>query len=294
MDILNQYSNSIMAVMSTLLVVITLLYVVFTWRMVKEMQITREADLRPYIIIDILLVDRIFYLLIKNVGKTVARSVRFNIDKRLENMWKNKIDEMPLFKEGVAFFPPGREYVVTLGPTWAFLSKKEEIKYPLIFTIVVTYNYFDDIKTVEPTTINLEEYMNTGPYPDGLVKSIVNIGASISAGLNSIAKNTEKLSKIEEISSPTGIDVSQGTLFRLADILKDDSKHKIRFDLNLTTLMELVALLGIDLKIAENILMKRYSDGYFRSFDDLKDIEGVTDELIDNLKKQTFICTPKF
>ncbi len=294
MDILNQYSNLIMAVMSTLLVVITLLYVVFTWRMVKEMQITREADLRPYIIIDILFVDQIFYLIIKNVGKTVAKSVSFTIDKRLENMWKNKVDEMPLFKEGVAFFPPGREFVVTLGPTWAFLSKKEEIKYPSVFTIVAKYNYFDNIKTVEPTTINLEEYMNTSPNPDGLVKSIVNIGASISAGLNSIAKNTEKLSNIEDISSPTGIEISQGTLFRLADILKEDFKYKIRFDLNLTTLMELVELLGIDLKIAENILMKRYSHGYFRSFDDLKDIKGVTDEIINNLKKQTFICTPNF
>jgi DNA-directed RNA polymerase subunit F len=262
--------------------------------MVKEMQITREADMRPYIIIDILLVDQIFYLLIKNVGKTVARSVSFNIDKRLENIWKNKVDEMPLFKEGVAFFPPGREFVVTLGPTWSFLSKKEEIKYPLVFTIVVTYNYFDKIKAVEPTTINLEEYMNTRSFPDSLVKSIVSVGASISAELKSIAKNTEKLSNIEEISSPTGIDISQGTLFRLADILREDSKHKIRFDLNLTTLMELVELLGIDLKIAENILMKRYSNGYFRSFDDLHDIEGVTDELIDSLKKQTFICTSKF
>jgi len=262
--------------------------------MVKEMQITREADLRPYIIIDILLADQKFHLLVKNIGKTVAESVTFNIDKNIENMWKNTIGEMPLFKEGVAFFPPGREFVVTLGPTWLFLNKKEEIKYPLIFTIVVKYKYFGNISKSEPTTINLDEYMNTMSFPDSFAKSIVNIGASISNGLNSIAKNTEKISKIEEISSPTGIDVSQGTLFRLADILRENSKHKIKFDLNLTTLMELVELLGVDLKFAEKIIMRRYSDGYFRSFDDLKNIEGITDELIDNLKKRTFICTPKF
>ncbi|HON03129.1 MAG TPA: helix-hairpin-helix domain-containing protein [Paludibacteraceae bacterium] len=294
MEILNQYSNALMAIMSTLLVIITLLYVAFTWRMVKEMQITREADLRPYIIIDILLADQKFHLLVKNIGKTVAESVTFNIDKNIENMWKNTIGEMPLFKEGVAFFPPGREFVVTLGPTWLFLNKKEEIKYPLIFTIVVKYKYFGNISKSEPTTINLDEYMNTMSFPDSFAKSIVNIGASISNGLNSIAKNTEKISKIEEISSPTGIDVSQGTLFRLADILRENSKHKIKFDLNLTTLMELVELLGVDLKFAEKIIMRRYSDGYFRSFDDLKNIEGITDELIDNLKKRTFICTPKF
>ena len=172
MEILNQYSNALMAIMSTLLVIITLLYVAFTWRMVKEMQITREADLRPYIIIDILLADQKFHLLVKNIGKTVAESVTFNIDKNIENMWKNTIGEMPLFKEGVAFFPPGREFVVTLGPTWLFLNKKEEIKYPLIFTIVVKYKYFGNISKSEPTTINLDEYMNTMSFPDSFAKSV--------------------------------------------------------------------------------------------------------------------------
>ena len=293
--LLNQNSNLIMAIMSTLLVFITFAYVVFTKRMVKEMQITREADLRPYIIVDILLSGRKFNLIIKNNGKTAAQKVRFSLNKNVETMWKRKLNEMLIFREGVSFFSPGKEFIISLGPDTLFFGKDTEgSKYPKDFTIITEYIYFNKIKATETTTINLEEYLYSRPYPSELMKSIENMGSAISAGLNSIAKSAEKMSKIEEISSPTGLDISQGSLYRLAAVFKEDLKHKIRFDLNLTTLMEMVELLGIEPKIAESILEKRYSAGYFRSFDDLKEIENVTDDLIEKLKKHTFICTPNF
>lgn len=292
---LNQYSNLIMAIMSSLLVLITFAYVVFTWRMVKEMQITREADLRPYIIVDILLSGRMFNLIIKNNGKTAAQKVRFSIDKNVETVWKRKLNELLIFREGVSFFSPGKEFVISLGPDTLFFAKDAEVtKYPKDFAIITEYTYFDKIKATETTTINLEEYLYTRPYPSELVKSIENLGSAIRAGLNSIAKSTEKMSKIEEISSPTGLDISQGTLYRIVETIRGGGEEKIRFDLNLTTLMEFVELLGIESKTAEKILEKRYSKGYFESFDDLKDIDSMTEELLDKLKRQTFICNPHF
>jgi DNA uptake protein ComE-like DNA-binding protein len=58
--------------------------------------------------------------------------------------------------------------------------------------------------------------------------------------------------------------------------------------------MEFVELLGIDLKVAEKILERKYAIGYVRTFDDLKDIEGMTDTILDKIKKSTFICTPNY
>ena len=72
-----------------------------------------------------------FYLVIKNNGKTAAQKVSFKFDKSVENIWGNKIDELPLFKDGIIFFPPGKEFVITLGQSWLFLGeKKNEIKHP--------------------------------------------------------------------------------------------------------------------------------------------------------------------
>ena len=295
MEVLNNYSNFAVAFLTLLLVLVTIVYAVFTRQMVKEMQVTRQADLRPYLIIDTIIIGQMFYLVIKNNGKTAAERVGFKFDRSIENMWKKKIEELPLFKEGITFFPPGKEFVVTLGPTYLFLSnKKEEIKYPSNFTIIVKYSYFDKIKKTESTTINLEEYMDTRSYPNEIIKSLETLDGTLRKGLESIAKSAEKLSKIEAIASPSGLDISHSTVYRILEIFNENAKHKIKLNLNLATLSELVDFLEIETKTLEKILEKRYEKGYFESFDELKDVEGMTDELLEKLEKQTFICNPRF
>jgi len=293
--LLNQYANLVMTLTSVLLVFVTAIYAFLTWRMAREMRLARIADLQPYLIIDVVRIGRIFYLIIKNKGKTPAEMVRFSLDKNVETMWKNKLDEMPIFKSGITSFSPGKEFIITLGPDTLFLGKNgEEAKYPKVFTIAVEYKYFNTTKTTASSVINLEEYMYTGAYPNEIAKTIENVGGVIGKSLDSIMQSAEKLSKLEEIASPTGLDISQSSLYRLLGTLNEETKEKIKFDLNRTTLMELVELLGIELKMAEKILEKRYGTGFFESFNDLKDIDGMTDELIDKIKRQTFICTPNF
>lgn len=236
-----------------------------------------------------------FHLIIKNVGRTAARKVSFKIDKNMETMWKNKMHEMPLFKTGVAFFAPGKEFIIDLGPHWLFLGKNnDELKYPKSFAITVEYCYFDNIRATESSLINLEEYFQTRAYPNEVTKVIENAGAAIGAGLSSIAKSAEKLSKLEELSSPTGLDLSQGVLYQLAELLNKDMKEKIKFDMNLASLKELVQYLGLDIGLAKNILEKRDASGYFKSFDDLKDVEGMTEVVLDEIKKQVIIYNPYY
>jgi DNA uptake protein ComE-like DNA-binding protein len=136
--------------------------------------------------------------------------------------------------------------------------------------------------------------MYTRAYPNEIVKTLTKVGEVVEKGLNSIAHSAEKLSKLEGITSPTGLDISQGTLYRLLCSLNNDAKEKIKFNLNLSTLTELVELLDIELRMAEKIVMKRYDSGYFESFEDLKNIDGMTDELLFKIQKQTFICIPNF
>jgi len=291
----NQYSNLIIAVTSVLLFIVTAIYALFTRRMVREMQLARIDDLRPYIIIDTVLIGSMFHLIIKNAGRTAARKVSFKIDKNMETIWKNKMHEMPLFKAGIVFFAPGKEFVIDLGPHWLFLGKNnDESKYPKSFAITVEYCYFDNIKATESSLINLEEYFQTRPYPNEVTKAIENAGAAIGAGLSSIAKSSEKLSRLEELSSPTGLDLSQRTLYHLSRILNKDNKEEIKFDMNLASLKDLVLYLGLNIVLAEKILEKRCTQGYFKSYDDLKDVEGMTKEVLDNLKKQAIIYNPNY
>lgn len=292
-EILNQHANLLVALVTVILVCVTFAYAYFTWRIVKEMQISREADLRPYIVISTIVSGQMFYLVIKNNGKTAAQKVRFKFDKSVENIWRKKIDELPLFKDGITFFPPGKEFVITLGQAWLFLSeKRDEIKYPSTFTISVEYSYFGAKQVCETSVINLAEYMHTNLQPNEIVKSIERLDESLKKSLDSIARSTEKLSKIESIASPSGVDISQGSMYWLSEIFNEKATKKIKLNLNLATLSELVGFLGITQQIAEKILELRESNHFLKSFDELKKIEGMTDEVFEKITRQTFLCNP--
>lgn len=292
-EALDQHANLLVVGVTVILVCVTIAYAYFTWCIVKEMQMTREGDLRPYIVTSTIVSGQMFYLVIKNNGKTAAQKVRFKFDKSVENIWRKKIDELPLFKDGVTFFPPGKEFVITLGQAGLFLSeKRDEIKYPSTFTISVEYSYFGGKQVCETTVINLEEYMHTNLQPNEIVKSIERLDESLKRSLDSIAMSTEKLSKIESIASPSGIDISQGSMYWLSEIFNEKATKKIKLNLNLATLSELVGFLGITQQIAEKILELRESNYFLKSFDELKQIEGMTDELFEKITRQTFLCNP--
>lgn len=287
-----EFTNIIMAVMATVVAVVTIAYAMYTKRIVKEMQATREAEFRPYLIIDVVCTpELVFDLVIKNNGKTAAQKVSFKIDKDIEGRWRNRVNEMPLFKEGIAFFPPGKEFVVAIGPSWRFLGKeKDTTKHPLSFAISCKYSYFGGLKTVEESMIiNLEEYMNTSFHSNEIAKSIKKLGENVEKHLNEISKSAEKLSKIEAIASPSGLDISQVTLHQISKIFDKEAKEKIKFNLNLATHYELVGFLELEPKVSEQILIQREIKGQFESFDELKGLEGITDAVVEKIKKYTFI-----
>ena len=296
LPILNQYSNLIVAGTTAILVVVTICYAVFTRRLVKEMIKTREADLRPYIIVDTIRREQRFYLLVRNAGRTPAEKVYFTFDETIENVRKKKIDEIPLFKNGIEILLPGKEYVIHLGPLQLFLNKDaDKVKFPASFSINVEYSYFQGIRKEKQTfTINLEEYIHTEYFPNELVRTIESLSSSINNQLKLLADNMEHLTKLEAIAKPSGLEISQGTIYRISRMLNKEAKGHIRLDLNLATLSELIQFLDIEPSMAEKVLMRRYSKGYFKSYEDIKGLEGMTDELFDKFQKKTIIYNPNF
>jgi len=104
----------------------------------------------------------------------------------------------------------------------------------------------------------------------------------------------EKLAKLESIVKPSGLEISQGTTYRILGMLNKEEKEHLRLDLNLATISELIQFLDIEPSMAEKVLEHGYSKGYFESFEDLKGLEGMTDELLEKFKKKTIIYNPNF
>jgi DNA uptake protein ComE-like DNA-binding protein len=141
--------------------------------------------------------------------------------------------------------------------------------------------------------INLGEYRNTERFPDELVKTLELLSTSIDNQLRYLVNSMQKLANLEAIVKPSGLEISQGTIYRILKMFSKNMRH-MRLDLNLATLYELIQFLDIETAMAEKVLMCRYSKGQFKSYDDLKGVEGMTDKLLDKFQKKTIICNPNF
>lgn len=281
-DLINKYSN-------LLLSLLTSAYVLLTWLVVREMKYAREAEARPYITVDSNIAGVRCYLIVKNEGKSVARNVKFEIDKTLIGRGNRVINELPVFAYGIKYFPPGKDFVFDLYPLHELHDK--ESKCPAEFNIKVTYEYFKNKKNKEIVYIDLREFIFTYPAPDDLVKSIERLGSNISEKLDKIIIECAKIAKIESIANPTGLEISYLTAYKLKQLLKQNGGN-IKLDLNLATRQEMNEILNLDSNFIDLIINKRNSNGYFESFDDLVDLDGMTDERMTLLKNKSFICNP--
>lgn len=171
---LNEYSGLVLAFATLVLVFVTGFYAYWTSRiarsndkLIKAMQEEHEAQRRPYI--QIRTYDRleaVVCLLIKNVGRTAARNVKFEIDQDIFQYGKpeRNIKEFPLFKDGAEAIPPETEYHIDLAQYQLFFTDEQDKakmpKLPSIFKITCIYSFFD--KTVkEETVIDIKSTRHT-------------------------------------------------------------------------------------------------------------------------------------
>ena len=120
---------------------ILLVAALFAWWQVREARKLRGDQARPFVVIDFEpepyspFVD----LVIENLGKTVARNVRFSFDRPLEASTKHQgsLSDMPLLKDGISTFPPGKR-ISSFFDSWLDRKDEHADRY------TVTINYEDD------------------------------------------------------------------------------------------------------------------------------------------------------
>lgn len=93
------------------LVIATIVYVYYTYKLVQEARKTREIGMKPHIIMyldysEVNPSNR--YLTIENVGKGVARNVQFRLIKDMEFVTKSdiKVADRKFLEKTYTYFPP--------------------------------------------------------------------------------------------------------------------------------------------------------------------------------------------
>lgn len=182
------------------------IYVIKTWQMasetkraaeatqasVREMQITRERETAPYIVVYLDIVDNFaFSLVIKNLGKTSASNLKINITPPLTSSFSNNnydVNDLSFLKKGFPSFPPNYEFRATFDTADNQLS---EINSDLVYIAEVSY---------EDAATNLP-YQISYTLDPAVFKGILNFEQmgdlkreikSISSSLSSIDKTIRK------------------------------------------------------------------------------------------------------
>ncbi len=76
-------------------------------------------------------------LVVKNIGNGAAREVLLRIDPPLLDHKNRDISELSLFKRGIEFFPPNREFRQIVGTSDQFFG--EDFKRPLEYELTISY-----------------------------------------------------------------------------------------------------------------------------------------------------------
>jgi hypothetical protein len=110
---------------------------VFGWRQLAHAKDLRDAQTRPFVVIDLGSTRQGFFdLVITNIGSTLARDVIFEFDPPMVTS-KNYADiyDLKAFTDGISTLPPGKEFRTLLD----FGPPRYEEKLPDFYRVKVSY-----------------------------------------------------------------------------------------------------------------------------------------------------------
>jgi hypothetical protein len=239
----------------------------------------RRQTIRPLIEIGISIRHHVLiYMYVSNIGEETAENVTFELPDQVR-AWAEK-DHARLFLNGVKYFPPKRKFSFRLGHTPALLKEGDNTLSR--FEIGVSYEHPAlDGRITEVFRIDLLDFW--GSYTGE--SEIYELGKEIKEAANKLTDEVGKLSghisRLTSIAGPTGIDLSVSSLKNLRHITTgNETLEKI----NPTSLSHNVFMevLGVDLETAY-LLSDFFYQGNGSS--GLDEVEGVTAEMIENIKK---------
>ena len=205
-------SNLLLGI-QTLTLIALIVYVIKTWHiasatkesakvsqdMLEEMKIARDNESAPNIVVyfDMPAGNWLIYLIVKNIGKSVANNVKLEFEPKLKTSRGENINDIPLIKNGISSIPPSHEIKTIFDTTIDYINNDE---LPLNYSAKISYSggIHDEVRLSEQI-LDLSVYKGLSFIDKKgmheLVKEIESIGKNnkkISSFLEKIYTNLSK------------------------------------------------------------------------------------------------------
>jgi hypothetical protein len=171
--------------------VVLIVAAIFAWRQVKEARELREEQNRPFVVVDFDVEEGyMIYLEVVNMGTSLARDVRIEIDPALESAIDIDISKLKMLNEGIATLAPGKKYRTFFD--MSFRRNEDRPDLPMNYTARVRCSDEKRKRCYDETlNLDLDQYMH--------------INTVTRHGLHDIHGQLEKIRKVfEKWTSGTG------------------------------------------------------------------------------------------
>jgi hypothetical protein len=109
---------------------------VVAWRQVREARRLREQQTRPFVVIDFEVEQNaIVFLAISNIGTTLARDVRFEIEPRLQSSMDIPLNDLKMLGEGISSLAPGK----SIRTVFDSLIQRKPLGLPDLYAVTARY-----------------------------------------------------------------------------------------------------------------------------------------------------------
>jgi len=144
--------SNITTIIQAITLIVVIIYTIYTARMtsaarasadaanntVKEMKEAREQENAPYIVVyfDIPTNKHLIYLIIKNVGKSIATDVKLTFTPSLSSRVFKGINDTPLIENGISSLPPNYELRTLFD---GVINRFGNADFPMTYLVEVSY-----------------------------------------------------------------------------------------------------------------------------------------------------------
>lgn len=185
------------------LVIVTAFYAYATFKilranetMVLTMRDQQSAAMRPYILVSTSIRPgtQLFYLSIKNVGKTAALDLKLSMNKDFYQLGEKRVERniaaSAAFLQTIDSLPPDGQLLFLMGngPSLYSECNRDEQLSPLVFTVTANYKSLADTYT-ENSIVDLKPYINTDIPHDPVVEELGKLRQEVTKLAKLLEKN---------------------------------------------------------------------------------------------------------
>lgn len=181
---LNNNSGLASVLLTTVLVIVTTIYVILTWRLAKEATTMRRLQSEPKVIVFYRLREEsinIADLVIKNIGLGAAYNIKLKLSPDFKYRTGKMISTINLFKNGIVFLGPNEEKRFWFANLVEQYKTHEYEKLNIVITYFKTFNLKNKKNPImESFEIDLTENyglaLAQNPPLDKIASHLENIG----------------------------------------------------------------------------------------------------------------------